>query len=251
MIVIKAPAGFDPTWPALPVDPTCPTCGHSDDPGEMIWPTTGCLTRCDACNGSVVLDLAALLGPKDCAAPMGLTPEGKHWPASWLGGRCCDGSGKVPQRVALAIETPCETCHGTHAIRTHSPDPTVMSFDPCPDCVAGVRLRVECTAQVDAVVPIFEDDSGLDVEGELASWLTSEHIVTDGVKWLHVYDINDPMGRSSEFIALPPDEDDLTHGRVAVLISDVRYLVDEASCQTSVPVRPFDGLVAELSEVLA
>jgi hypothetical protein len=27
-------------------------CADTDDPGEMIWPDTGCLTRCVVCDGN-------------------------------------------------------------------------------------------------------------------------------------------------------------------------------------------------------
>jgi hypothetical protein len=30
----------------------CPDCGEGDDPGEVICPSTGCLTRCDRCSGA-------------------------------------------------------------------------------------------------------------------------------------------------------------------------------------------------------
>lgn len=36
---------------AAPCEQRCPRCGHTDDPGQVIWPTTGCLTRCDTCEG--------------------------------------------------------------------------------------------------------------------------------------------------------------------------------------------------------
>lgn len=43
--------------PVLVVVPVveCPVCGDSDDPGEVIWPATGCLTRCDTCNGTALV----------------------------------------------------------------------------------------------------------------------------------------------------------------------------------------------------
>ena len=36
------------SWP-------CPTCAHTDDPGEVIWPSSGCLTTCPTCNGEGVV----------------------------------------------------------------------------------------------------------------------------------------------------------------------------------------------------
>lgn len=42
------PSGHDP----------CPVCGDTDDPGYVIWPTTGCLTRCDECGGTGEVDVA-------------------------------------------------------------------------------------------------------------------------------------------------------------------------------------------------
>ena len=125
MIVIKAPVGFDPTWPAIPVEPpNNPICWYCTDdfgPGE----------RCGYCgNEPSPLDLAALLGPKDEDRLL----FGEVMPR------------RVPQRVALAIETPCETCQGEAAVRF---GPRWQRFAcPSPDCVVGVRLRVEYTCLV-------------------------------------------------------------------------------------------------------
>lgn len=33
-------------------DTACEVCGDTDDPGFVVWPDTGCLTRCDACDGT-------------------------------------------------------------------------------------------------------------------------------------------------------------------------------------------------------
>lgn len=33
-------------------DKPCETCGDTDDPGDVICPSTGCLTRCDDCVGT-------------------------------------------------------------------------------------------------------------------------------------------------------------------------------------------------------
>lgn len=161
MIVIKAPAGFDPTWPAIPVDP------------------------CDIEPG---------------------------------------------QRVALAIETPCETCSKEVPGIVERVDALGLVWDACPDCVAGVRLRVEYTAQVDAVVPIVDHDD-MTIRPIVLHW-GHRCIYYDGEL---EHELGDVLG-------------DWSPGRMAVLISDVQ---PRDGAPTHPWLRPFDGPVAELSEVLA
>lgn len=222
MIVIKAPAGFDPTWPAIPVNPTC---AHASSRSGLTLPVEW-----------ETLDLAALLGPKDCERCGG---EGEHedWNADdsddlqgahtpWVKCEDCSG-GKVPQRVALAIETPCQRCEVTpaHSQTPARPPHHVMNLNPligrdldgpwwvpCPDCDAsGVRLRVEYTAQVDAVYPIRTcTDHTAHVCGG-ASWLYVHHPLTGPVDGETEIDI-------SRLLTLA----DWSPDRLAVLISDVR-----------------------------
>lgn len=234
MIVIKAPAGFEPTWPALPVNPVWREGG----PGT----TRRCVIE--------LHDLAALLGPKDCERCGGtrkvVRPSRLASPSGEIVVNVADCAacveGKVPQRVALAIETPCETCAGRGWL---GPEESLVRCGHCPDPTrpewagsSGVRLRVEYTAQVDAVVPIVEEvgDAPGDVvccgEGILDFWPADATEYTDGVP-----------------LAWPPA--DWSPGRVAVLISDVQPTSVDVGVLAVRRLRPFDGPVAELSEVLA
>ena len=187
MIVVKAPAGFDRTWPAIPVDPTV----TSD---RMLFGEN--MPR------RTVLDLAALLGWKDADRCPGCAARC---------GSCADAVVMVPQRVALAIETPCETCGGQGRIGGRH-------YCQACDC-SGVRLRVEYTAQVDAAVSLAVDLAGPeDYDDGWDGWLVDgEHDVVvqhhegDGLWKVYV---------GSWLVECVPDAD-WSPGRVAVLISDV------------------------------
>lgn len=229
MIVVKAPAGFDPTWPAIPVDPTCPHCkgwGNQD--------------QCGPCAGEGSLDLAALLCPKDCPWCEGRARRATPSESVERQGltiapceHCPDG--KLRQRVALAIETPCETCEGVGELPLADIDFDPLDFDtaPCSDCVAGVRLRVEYTAQVDAVMEIPEPDLAECDWG----FCNGEAVAS---RWASEF--NDFLPVCAEHGT------DWSPGRVAVLISDVHPW---PAIHEHRDLRPFDGPVAELSEVLA
>lgn len=244
MIVIKAPAGFDPTWPAIPVDPTCPKCDgercfheeRSTGGGDVADVITGYCTRC----ADGVLDLAALLGPK--APTMRRLSGGwclceqcnysMMWPKLSPAPRCPEC--KVPQRVALAIETPCPSSIPMLTDIGPNPERSV-----CPDCAgSGVRLRVEYTAQVDAVVPIVTRST----RGLSTPFLRRTDIGKASDRLWIVRQRGEGVDRA-DLLALA----DWSPGRVAVLISEV-YRWD--GVPTHPWLRPFDGPTADLSEVL-
>jgi hypothetical protein len=43
--------------PTFTLQQECHICGGTDDPGEMIWPESGCMTRCVGCEGMEAIDL--------------------------------------------------------------------------------------------------------------------------------------------------------------------------------------------------